>query len=562
VKTAGGARASRAREAAKRTSGEDAPARGARLPAAVLIVALLVPLLNMIPTWDGYRNSSPPGRVFLGFRNMAGDHYQYASFVRQAAAEGRFFMENRFTTEPQSGRFVLLYLWLVGSLSGLTGLSVPASWEVLRLVSGFTFLVAIWKLTALCFEGERSRMLAYLFVAFSGGIGWVMAPFQAAIPSMPGLPGVKDAFNFQWNWSSFDAMLVPLWVAPAALFVAGCFLLVRVPVTSAAVRWGAGLLLPPVIWYMHPYTGLAAYLAFGLYPMIPVLSAMLRVQSVPWDAVRERCAGAAPFLLSFAFVAPYLLWAREDAVFAAASRQGFMWSPAYSVFLYPLAYGVILPLALVGIRFSASIEERPRHMLAAWLTAAVALASNPFFAGVKFQYLVHAPLALYAAHGVIELRRRSPKAARLSRGAGAALFGALLFMNAPLTLFKDMPGTASDGDIYAPAPVIQAMRFLDEQPPGPVLCSYASGNLIPWLARKTVYQGHWFLTIDQRAKAQNVEAFFNGAVPLDDKRRFLSETGIRYVFFGPSERVSGSVDPALGLQTIYDQDGVTILRAP
>jgi hypothetical protein len=152
---------------------------------------------------------------------MAGDHYQYASFARQAADDGRLFMENRFTTEPQSGRYVLLYLWMMGILSRITALGIPAAWEAGRIFSGAGFLLASWWLTGLCFGGSerKKRLLAYVLVAFSGGVGWILAPIQDAIPQTPGQPGIKDPFNYQWNWSTFGTMLVPLWVAPAALFI-------------------------------------------------------------------------------------------------------------------------------------------------------------------------------------------------------------------------------------------------------------------------------------------------------------------------------------------------------
>jgi hypothetical protein len=192
----------------------------------------------------------------------------------------------------------------------------------------------------------------------------------------------------------------------------------------------------------------------------------------------------------------------------------------------------------------------------------VILSVNPFFAGVKFQYLVHPALAMYAAHGITELRRRSETASAFSRGLGAALFGALLFINAPLTLLKDVPKTSTDKDIYFPAAEIAAMRFLSEQPPGAVLSSSTTGNRIPWLAGKTVYIGHWFLTVDRATKDANVTGFFNAGVPVDQKRLFLNQNRIRYVYFGGVERTLGGVDPSLGLDSIYDRDGVSIYRVP
>ena len=139
----------------------------------VLVIAVVVPLLAMIPTWYGYRVQSPPQKIFMGFRYMADDHYSYASLISQSAEEGKLFMENRFTTEPQKGRFLLLYMWLVGKISRITGLGIVGSWDLARLLSGVAFMLAAWWFGGLLFRDTRKRLLSYVFVGFSGGIGWV-----------------------------------------------------------------------------------------------------------------------------------------------------------------------------------------------------------------------------------------------------------------------------------------------------------------------------------------------------------------------------------------------------
>jgi len=532
-----------------------------RIPAVVLVIAVLLPLLNALPTWNGYLDERLPDRVFLGFRYMAGDHYQYASFVRQAADEGRFFMENRFTTEPQQGRYLLLYMWLAGQVCRFTGLDVPAAWEVLRFLSGIFFMLAAWSFAGRFFPDRKGRMLAYVLVAFSGGVGYLLYLITGEPGAGITVAYLKDAWNYQWNWSTFSSMLVPMWVAPAAIFVVCGAILAR---EKAAGMRDAILLfaLPPLIWFMHPYSGLAAYAAFGLYPLIPAAAALWSVQPIPWPKVGERLRAVLPALASFAVVAAYMLWARKDAVYAVNGQRVFTWNPTYSVFLYPFAYGLLLPLALFGMKWASSIPEKARHVTIAWLAAAVVLSVNPFLSGVKFQYLIHMPLALFAAHGILELRKRSKAARAMSSGLGAVVFGALLFAGTPLILLKDVPKTAGDADIYLSTPEIDAMKFLKEQPQGAVLCTTRSGNRIAWLSEKKVYLGHWFLTIDINTKGSEVAAFFDRRVPADQKLAWLHQKGLAYVYAGPEEKSLGGVDEGIGLRTIYDKGGVTIYTVP
>jgi hypothetical protein len=190
------------------------------------------------------------------------------------------------------------------------------------------------------------------------------------------------------------------------------------------------------------------------------------------------------------------------------------------------------------------------------------LSLNPFLAGVKFQYLVHLPLALFAAHGLLELRCRSPHVKNLLKGVGAILVGALLFLNSALLIFKDYPSTQNDNAIFLSQAEIGAMKFLKDQAPGNVLSSASAGNRIVWLAAKKVYVGHWFLTIDPDKKVSEVKAFFDPRLSTEQKRSWLTSREIRYIYYGRVERSAGVVDPSLGLATIYDQNGVMIFAVP
>ncbi len=527
----------------------------------VLIIALIVPLLNTLPSVDAYLKQRIPEKVFMGFRYTSNDHYTYASFVEQAADEGRFFMEDRLTTEPQKGRFLLAFMWLAGQIRRVTGLGIPLTWELLRIVTGAALLLAVWWFTGLLFKDASRRMLAYVFVAFGGGVGWLLYLITGGPGRSVTLPFLRDAFNHHWNWSTFGSMIMPLWIAPAAILLFCAGLVVR-DLKSATVRTLLLLILPPVIWFIHPYTGIAAYLTFGLFPLVPIASAAWRIEPIPWARFAESLKKILPALLSFTVVALYIRWARQDLVYATTAEHVFTWNPTYSIFLYPFAYGLLLPLALYGLKWGRSLPAHAREIMIAWLTSAVILAVNPFLSGVKFQYLVHLPLAIFAAHGVFELKQRSDWARRMSVGVPAMVFAVLLFLNAPLILIKEMPSTAAHPDIYLSSAEIAGMTSLKDFPPGNVLCSTRAGNRIAWLGAKKVYVGHWFLTPNHDKKQIEAAAFFNPRTPTDQKREWLAQKEIRYVYVGPDERAWGGIDPALGLTTLYDKEGVTVYEVP
>jgi len=533
--------------------------RWLKAPAGVLVVALLVPLLNMIPTIDGYEHQGPD-EVFLGFRNMAGDHYQYGSMIRQTAGQGRFFYDDLLTNEAQRGSYVFLYFYLVGTLMRVTGWSLVAVWELLRVVIGFAFLLATWRYLEAFFENRRTRLTAFAFVALGGGFSWIAGLVPDSAYTRSGFPGVTDPVNYPWNWSMFGAMLVPLWVLPALLLVVAGVVFAGKKESPAWGRWLAGLTLGPAIWFTHPHSGNVAYLTFGLFAIFPIFEAIWRIERIAGEELRSAFARSFPFVFSFIVVAAYLSWAGQDPVFAAVSKTAVLWSPTYSVFLYAITYGLLLPLGIFGIRFCGSLPERPRRFLLAWASAAFVLSVNPWWAGSKHQFMLFPPLAIFAAHGLAELRARSRLALKASSGWAGALLGSLIFLNAPLSLLREMPKTATVNECYVTKSDYEAMKFLDTQPQGTVLASPKIGNIIPWLSGKRVYVGHWLLTSNAGTKQKQILGFFDASVPAENKQAFLVSNDIRYVYYGPTEAGLGAIDPGLSLALVYDAGGVRIYR--
>jgi hypothetical protein len=280
---------------------------------------------------------------------------------------------------------------------------------------------------------------------------------------------------------------------------------------------------------------------------------------VDWARVRGNLRRAAPALASFVIVAAYLLWARGDPVFRANSERGFTWTDSFSVWWYPLAYGLLLPPAWCGLKILAR-ERTPRSdWIIAWLSAAIMLSTNRLYAGVKFQYLVFPPLVVLAVRGAIALHETSPFVQRLLSTRGrTALVGAALCLNAPLCLVKDLPAAGADKDIYMSAGEVEAMRWLGRQPDGVVLSSYHDGNRIPWLSGRRVYIGHWFMTLRLDSKKREVNALFAPDVPPTIKTQILVGSGASYLYLGPEAAPAGFDDSELPLRRLYDAGGCRI----
>ena len=528
-------------------------------PIPVLLLAVLVPLTGMIPTGLGFLFEDPPARIFMGFRYMSGDHYQYAAFMRQAVDGGGLLMRNPFTSEPQSGVFLFPLFWLVGKLARLTGGNIVPWWEALRLVAGALYIGAFWHFSGLFFRTQRQRTLATALFCLGGGLDWIILALAAA--GVPGLERLLYPSHHPWNWSTFGSMLMPNWILAATLLTVAA----RAACDSGRRRDLALLVLLPLLWHVHPYSAMVGYLTFALLPLVPLVVAAGSLAPMPWGRFRSHVRVALPALLSFVLVAPHLLWAGSDLVFRRSSGQGALWSETFSPGWYLQSYGLILPLAWFGLR--ALVREPSLHadVVLAWLAAALLLSINPLSSGVKFQYLVFPPLALLAARGLLELYTHLPWARRLagSRAAMMGLVGAL-GLNSLLIPVKDLPQTPRESKIFMSSDELTAMRWLDRQPDGIVLSTQRAGNRIPWLAGKVVFVGHWFLTLDHDAKLARAKLFFSPRVPLSTRFAILQESRARYVYVGPDEAPEGFDPSGLPLTKIYQagQHAIYEVRAP
>jgi hypothetical protein len=281
----------------------------------------------------------------------------------------------------------------------------------------------------------------------------------------------------------------------------------------------------PWVWFIHPYSAMVGYLAFALLPLVPLVVAAGGLAPMPWAHCRGHLRIALPALLSFAVVAAYLLWARSDLVFRLSSERGSTWTESFSPWWYPQAYGLILPLAWFGLRAMIKESSLQTDVLFAWLAAALILSINPLYAGVKFQFLVFPPLALLAMRGLLELHATLPWARSLAKSRAAMLgLAAALGLNSLLIPIKDFAATPREPTIYTNADELAAMKWLDGQPDGVVLSLQRTGNRIPWLAGKTVFLGHWFLTPDQEDKLMKARMFFFPRTPLPTRSSVLQQS--------------------------------------
>lgn len=474
-----------------------------------------VAALRMLPLLSTLAAPPPPGTAFLGLSYLPADFLQYAALARQVPQEGTLFFYDPYTTEPQSGRFLLLFHWLVGATAWLTNAAPLTVFEWSRVPLLFAFFAVLWGFLRELLPERRERLAACTLVAFASGLEvWAVWLATPHLPESWALRLREDTSPY-YGWSVFASGFNPLWIAAVTLA-----LLVLRPLLFRAERprralAGAGALFA-VLFYVHPYTA-AGVLAIAAAAPALELALERRLD------VRRHAANALALGLALVPVGVLSLWQLQDPVYRATSG-GVFGSWGKSVLWYPLTLGGVGVLALAGARRWQTERRFARSALFGWVAAAAFLHSGPFLNGYKFVFLLPLPLCILAAPAARSLFARGPWLA-----AGAAL---VLFSGALLQTAEAVRSTREVGRV--PADMLRLAESLAHEPAAHALTSPGIGSVLPAFTPHRVFVGHFFLTPHFSERAAAFRRFVHREDAAPELRRTVREQGIRYVVV-PSE---------------------------
>ncbi|MGH2593225.1 MAG: hypothetical protein ACRDGG_06900, partial [Anaerolineae bacterium] len=146
-----------------------------------IVVAAIV---TSVPYVFGLARSSPD-RVFSGATFAVEDVNSYFAKMREGAS-GEWLFHIVYTSEPHDGALFFEFHLLLGKFATLTGLPLEVTYHLARLVFGALLLLTLYRFIAVFSGSTAIRRVAFLLVAFGGGLGWVL--MLAAQPNWLGSP--------------------------------------------------------------------------------------------------------------------------------------------------------------------------------------------------------------------------------------------------------------------------------------------------------------------------------------------------------------------------------------
>jgi hypothetical protein len=281
-------------------------------------------------------------------------------------------------------------------------------------------------------------------------------------------------------------------------------------------------------WVVPFYAGVLAA-AVGAY----LLALALRRRHLPWREVGLAAAtgsGALP-------VVAYNAWAfTTNPALAALSAQNQIPSP--HPLHYLLGFLLFLVPAVWGTAHVLKLREERWLLPIAWVAIVPLLVYVPLNVQRRMIAGAQVPLALLAATGLVGWFR--------GRRRALAGYVAVTTLSTWLLVFGNLAPIAHRNEpIYRPGGEVAALRWLDTHTrAGDIaLASFEVGNVIPAYTDLRVFAGHGPETLDNQAKREALQRFFQAGTDDAWRRDLLAESSVDYLFYGPHEAQLGAWDP-------------------
>ncbi len=486
-------------------------------------------------------SSAPDGWQFTGFHTPGLNDYQgYMSWMRQAR-DGHFLFVDRFTTESQSRISFHPLFWLIGAVSGLTGVPILALWYLVLGACLVLMVVAIYRFSAEFTESRGTRVLATVLATTASGLGWLFPGAAATrVIERPIDLWLEEANQFRAVGSSFFTLTLAL----ALMLLAVVWMLRYFRGGGLRDAVAAGL-LALFLGMVHPYDLLTLYAVLGAWALI--------AGRRRWPGMIVLVAVSAPILI-YGFLA-----VRFDPVLSQVDLA--MEMPPLSAYL--IGWGLPLALAVAAFLMPPVWRDHRRvKLLLVWVAVNLGLLLAPVDIRRKLAWGLQAIFCLLAAMSLRTLLiwltapltsrppwRRAAAATLAGIAVAAMAIGSLQFL---LLQLQDR-GVGR----YLPDGVIEAFRVLDEMTgeDDVVLAGPAIAGFIPGWTGSTTFWGHWALTLDLAEKRDLAVRLTTPGRLIDraSAARVLEEHRIRYVVL---DSVSAAMGP--GKTWPLDEDRLPI----
>jgi hypothetical protein len=513
-----------------------------------VIIGIL--LITSLPYLYGYL-SSPPDRQFMGIMLDVPDHGQYLAWWR--AFQDSLLISNKLTPEPNGRIFFNLQWWTLAQVSVLTGLGYAPVYQAFRWLAGGSFLWATYRLIAQITQDSERRRTAFLLVALSSGLGWILVILKYTL-TRGELLYPLDVYIAEGN--SFLCILGYPHFAFAATFIFLVFEFIWRGWTEKRTKHmiTAGV-LGLLLGWMHAYDLLLIYTVMGTFALLVSFKQRRFAWRLFWGGIIVfllSCSGA---IYSVILTTVDPLWSEVLAQFSNAGV--YTPSPPHLVILF--GFPLVAALAVwVGLARRGRWSEENLFIMG-WFLVGGLLLYIPTDFQIHMLNSWQFPMLFLVAIGLHEyvlpvLARQIGKGPdSVMRWARLLLLVAVIPTNVYLWAWRFVDLGRHDYPYYLHRDDVAALEWMSENTTADevVLCSITVGQYVPAVSGNTAYLAHWAQTVDYYTKLESVARFFDVAVSDEERVETMRTFGVDYILHGPSERELGEYD--LASSSLFDE---------
>lgn len=538
--------------------------------------AVAVAIATTLPYLIGFSRQGDDWR-FTGFLFAVEDGNSYIAKMLTGAA-GDWLFRTPYTPYPQRGFLAFLPYLLLGKLASPPGLheQLTALYHLFRIAAAVLMVKATYDFLSLFLKEVRWRRWGTAVAVLGGGLGWLAVwGFDSLWQGR--LPGLDQPLEF-YSPEIFGFLMVyglpHLAMARALLLWGLCRYLAPLEPKGERNRRVQGGLLWLVMGLMQPLTVAVGWAVLGVHLLASGAWLLwqkrreqqmanqvttgedtqpLRTEASIWWGYFQRAVWMG--LISAPIVVYNLLAFRLDPFLSAWESQNLIISPYFSHYL--LAYALLLPLAILGIK--PALVEAPWR---GWLPVAW-MAVFPLLAYAPYNLQRRLPEGVWVAITVLAFLWIESQSRKVTRWIPAFL--SLSFFSTGLLLLAGLAGAMTpQTPHYRPIGEVQAFLALQENAPrrSVILASYETSNPLPaWVPAKTL-TGHGPESIHLAEIEPRVECFYQPTCPMEERLALLREYEVDYVFWGPQERSLGDWDlhQANFLNLVYESGAYSIFQ--
>jgi hypothetical protein len=513
------------------------------------IYSALVILLTTIPYLIGFETQGQ-NLVFTGFVFGVEDGNSYIAKMMIGSA-GDWLFRTPYSSEPQRGVLAFLPYILIGKLAAGAELHL----QLVLLFHLFRIAViplAIWatyRFMDYFLSDDRWSAWSTVLATMGSGLGWIVVLFDDGIfeGSMPLGFISPETFGFLAYYG------LPHLVLARALLLLGLRWYLE-GMDSPRSGWKAGAAIAG-LGFAQPLAMVSAYAVIGVHQILYIVrfwSDGFNNWKVRWmPSLSRLLVIASPVLFYFFLVFstdPFLtLWTDQNLILSPGPIH------------YLLAYGLVLPLVILGLIRAWSSDKRQWLLPVGWTLVLPLLAYAPYNLQRRLPEGGWNALVLLAAYGLSRLSKR-----QLKGFLRVAII--LLSLITPILLIYGGSVVARWGEFpaFRESGEIAAFGWLRDhaEKDSIVLGSFQTGNALPAWAPVHVVIGHGPESANLAKLKPQVESFYSGDMSLDERESFFENQRVDYIFFGPRELMNGADEASLAsdLERVYHQGEYSIFR--